>query len=410
MNLTMIPFISVLHDGDEIGRIVGKLTRELGSGGISVSLGSGRQDSPSAVAFAIITGGTERLALDAIGNDGDPVLLLAHTLHNSLPAALEIAATLHQRGRKATIFLLGGREGSLEELKRHISLQETRARLMQSRIGLIGGASEWLTASSPDPETVRAAWGPLMVPLEMEEFLKRRERIPEAEYVRVAEDFLRGAGELREARRDDIMESARLYCALRRTADKYSLQALTIRCFDLLAALGATGCLGLSRLNDEGVVAGCEGDVPATLTMLWAYYLTGKPSFMANPQDISPGESLIEFAHCTVPLSLVKEFSLRSHFESSQGAALEGTFENGPVTVARVGGLTLKELFVTDGELITHHPREGRCRTQATVRTQEPPGHLLSSPLGNHHLIFAGHHAGELREFHKLYIKERTLP
>ena len=48
------------------------------------------------------------------------------------------------------------------------------------------------------------------------------------------------------------------------------LDACVVRCFDLVTDLRTTGCLALSWLLDQGVVAGCEGDIPATLTMVWA--------------------------------------------------------------------------------------------------------------------------------------------
>lgn len=50
--------------------------------------------------------------------------------------------------------------------------------------------------------------------------------------------------------------------------------------------LQTTGCLALSALLDEGIVAGCEGDLPAALTMSWMQAVTGQASFMANPQDL----------------------------------------------------------------------------------------------------------------------------
>ena len=42
------------------------------------------------------------------------------------------------------------------------------------------------------------------------------------------------------------------------------------------------GCYSLARLLDEGVVAGCEGDVCSALGMLWGKLMTAQVPWMAN--------------------------------------------------------------------------------------------------------------------------------
>ena len=61
--------------------------------------------------------------------------------------------------------------------------------------------------------------------------------------------------------------AAAVLVALRAVFARHDLHACTLRCFDLVTRLRTTGCYALSRLNDQGLIAGCEGDVPSTLTM-----------------------------------------------------------------------------------------------------------------------------------------------
>ena len=68
---------------------------------------------------------------------------------------------------------------------------------------------------------------------------------------------------------------------------KYDLNALSLKCFDILEKLKTTGCYALSKLNDEGIIAGCEGDIVSAVTMLWVYKLTGILPWMANPTNIN---------------------------------------------------------------------------------------------------------------------------
>ena len=41
-------------------------------------------------------------------------------------------------------------------------------------------------------------------------------------------------------------------------------------------------CSTISRLNDEGLLTACEGDIYGTVTMLMANYLSGRPAMFAD--------------------------------------------------------------------------------------------------------------------------------
>jgi L-fucose isomerase-like protein len=125
------------------------------------------------------------------------------------------------------------------------------------------------------------------------------------------------------------------------------LQGLTIRCFDLLTAVHNTGCLALARLNSEGLVAGCEGDVPAMLSMMIARSLLGVSGFQANPARIDPESGEMLFAHCTIPFNLVERYEYDTHFESGIGVGIHGEFPEGPVTVFKLSG-RMDRFFVSE--------------------------------------------------------------
>lgn len=54
-------------------------------------------------------------------------------------------------------------------------------------------------------------------------------------------------------------------------------------------AVPCAGCYSLSRLLDEGVVAGCEGDVCSALGMLWGKTMTRQVPWMANVAQVGAG-------------------------------------------------------------------------------------------------------------------------
>jgi L-fucose isomerase-like protein len=350
----------------------------------------------------IVTGGTEHLALAAIDRMPGPVLLLAHAELNSLPAALEVLSYLRQRGRSGRIYLLEDSDDrSLPRLARHL---EVRRRLQSVRLGRIGAPSDWLVASMPSAELVRATWGPAIVDVSMEEVLEALRDADTGETERVRDHVAGGAEAVLEPSPLDVEAAARATVALRAVVRAHRLDACTVRCFDLVTEASTTGCLALSWLQDEGVVAGCEGDVPATLTLLWMQLTADRPGFMANPQDVDPAAGTLWLAHCTIARRLVSRYVLRSHFESSLGVGIAGDVLPGPATLARVGGADLRALFASDAEIVANGDRPGRCRTQVQVRLAEDVRELLTRPLGNHHVLVPGHWADDLREYHELFV------
>ncbi|MCK4272485.1 hypothetical protein KAX22_07525 [bacterium] len=120
---------------------------------------------------------------------------------------------------------------------------------------------------------------------------------------------------------------------------------------------------------------------------------------MANPAQIDVENSTLWLAHCTVPRSMVGEYRLRSHFESGLGVGIRGKLAAGPVTLLRIGGKVMEQIWLAEGEIIQTGETENLCRTQAKVRLTGGgrAGDLLRAPLGNHLVLVPGHHAGRLR-------------
>ena len=96
-------------------------------------------------------------------------------------------------------------------------------------------------------------------------------------------------------------------------------------------------------------------------------------------------------AHCTVPLSLVPKYGIRSHFESGKGAAISGSLPKGPVTLVRIGGTKLDTVWAAEGWLKESPSGEGLCRTQAVIElANDDIDVLLKNPLGNHLVMAIG--------------------
>ena len=315
--------------------------------------------------------------------------LLTSGKSNSLAASLEILSYLRQQGLKGEV--LHGSDAYVgERIHTLAKVQEARAALKGMRIGVVGQPSDWLIASHADPIALLDKLGVRMVEVPMEELLveigkAKGEPAPEEQ-------------EMAPKVRDAYPGAVQIYNALKVLVEKYSLNAFTLRCFDLLTAVGNTGCLALSCFNSEGIPASCEGDVPALLSMMIANALTGVCGFQANPARIDVETGRMLFAHCTIPFNMVEDWQFDTHFESGIGVGIHGIFPEGPVTVFKVSG-DLKRHFAAEGELLGNQYEQNLCRTQVYLQLKpEDARYFLTDPIGNHHVILPGHCKALLEE------------
>jgi len=343
----------------------------------------------------IASGGSEEKFRRIYPALAKPVILLADGKHNSLPAALEISSWVRQQGEAAEI--VHG-DGSLitGRLRRLADFQRTR-RALAGPIGIIGEPSDWLIASIVDRAAVKALWGTKFIDIALDEVSGHQ--ADEAEVAALAREWIGQAKKLDVVDETALQAAAGLLPALKALYARHDLRAATLRCFSLIERLQTSGCLALSLLNDQGLICGCEGDVPAVFSMLLLFALTGEIPFMANPATVDCRSNQIVLAHCTVPRRAVGAYRLQTHFETGLGVALSGDFAAGPATIFKAGNPDLGSYFVSAAEVLPCRPEPGLCRTQVRLRLQEPVGYFLKAPLANHHLLIHGDHLSLINDF-----------
>ena len=339
------------------------------------------------------TGGTEgifkRLLPELQSKSNRPFYLLTSGKSNSLAASMEILSFLRQNDLKGEII-----HGNADYISKRIGLLEkvgaAKMLLRGARLGIIGEPSDWLISSHAEKSTVKELLGIELVNIPMQELLDVITKTPLRESdERTPIDVIKR----------DLPGANQIYDALKVIVARYNLQGFTIRCFDLLTAVKNTGCLALAKFNSEGIIAGCEGDVPAMLSLKIAQSLTGVSGFQANPARINPETGEMLFAHCTIPFNMVERYELDTHFESGIGVGIRGYMKEGPVTIFKVSG-NLSRHFIAEGELIRNQAEPDLCRTQQVIRLSDPSmaSYFLNDPIGNHHIILSGHHKELLEE------------
>lgn len=346
----------------------------------------------------IATGGVERQVIQCFEVLPRPVIILADGLQNSLAAAMEVSSWLRSRGMKSEI-LHGDSESIIKRIQALYTNFKAQRSLWGTRIGVIGTPSAWLVSSNVDYLLAKRRWGVEYVDISLDRIYELYNRIVDDEVGEACAEFAGNALACREGTPEDILKAMRLYCAIRKICEEENLKAVTLSCFKLIERTETTGCLALALLNDEGILAGCEGDLQSIFTMLAVRLLTDKDCFMANPSMINTHTNEIILAHCTIGIKQTEKYIIRSHFETGTGIAIQGILPTGKVTVVKCGGESLDEYYLSSGTLLENPNYIHMCRTQARIKLNTQAEYFLKNPLGNHHIVIQGDYADRLHEF-----------
>ena len=392
MKLNLIPIYSFLHKNNQkvinddllfIDEINNFLADE------DLLLVKDAKDSLFDVAL-IGSGGTENLFLKRLDGLSEPIVILSTSKNNSLPACLEIKTYLENKNKLC--FLLSGEESHIASMLKHIATIISAYRgLKDNNLGVIGGASSWLIASPIEPKLIYQNYKINVVKIKMNELY---DLIDETEKEMLDQKDIPHSNELINKYKDKeiIHQALVIYVALKKLVRKYELKGLTIRCFDLLKKYNNTACLALALLNEEGITAGCEGDIFSLLTMHIVHALTGRSAFMANPSKFNYEDHSLLLAHCTVPLNMTSSYTLDTHFESGLGLGVRGEMPEGKITICKIApDYTLENCVCLPASIKDNPHLEGYCRTQITVSLDEEGLlELLKASFGNHLIVSYG--------------------
>lgn len=372
----------------------------------------------------ILTGGTESLFIKLFGENCSRlgnIAIISDAYHNSLAASQEICTWLYDNGVQhrhihiplhspdATLnrlpTLLCAESPAPQRCECNAGVAATSAESLVKAlggctIGLIGEASPWLIASGIDKEALSKRCGvsfrEISIGTLADKYLGYRKlwknhTLSAGARAELDEVLCRFSCSLEGDRTtEDLSDAAIMYLALASICKEEHLDAVTVKCFDLLSSCKTTACLALALLNDNGIIAGCEGDIPSICTMLAIYKALGRPSFMANPASIDSDNLSIDFAHCTIPTAMVENCTLPSHFESGIGIGINGEVPLGNYTMCKLSGKTLERSLICNGRLVKGEYLSNRCRTQVRFifESKAEFDAFCKARVGNHIILF----------------------
>lgn len=292
------------------------------------------------------------------------------------------------------------------EIDKAVALMRVAPRLRQTRIIVVRGPMG--TSPACSAPQVKDRLGAKIIPISVEETVKLHEAVDIEEAEAEAEKYwISKAKKIVEPTRQEIINSARFYLAMKKLMIKHGARAITSS-----NCMGnpAKGCLTFSKLNDLGLVGACEGDMDSTLTMLIFGYAFGIPGFITDPVFDTAENALIHF-HCTCatkmdgPQGKRLPFTIRTQSDSERGVSLDVEMRIGQeVTCAKF--IDLSTMLISTGKItkVTHD--ELGCRTQFYTRVTDARsmfhnwgGDVLKGGVMTllHRVVFYGNHLQDIK-------------
>lgn len=226
----------------------------------------------------------------------------------------------------------------------------------------------------------------------------------------LANHYLSGAKERVEPTQADVLEAARACVALRRIVEEEQADAFMMNCLPGLRKphQHVPPCMGFMTLRDEGIPAGCQSDLNATLSMMLVQELFNRPSFQQNAAAETEANHYFG-AHCTSPSKMngpdasAEPIILRSHAEAGWGCVPQVLFPEGQeVTMALYLSGKTPQMVIYTGDVVRCYPKApGGCRTNIEMKLNDLDD--VCQVQGMHQAIFYGNHARQLRTFCQLY-------
>ena len=188
--------------------------------------------------------------------------------------------------------------------------------------------------------------------------------------------IIKGAVEVVEPSRAEIVKSCRLALAFEKLLDEEDATVMTVDCYGSmygpLCHSYAYPCIGFTRLNNMGLGGICQSDLPCAMTHTLFQGLAAKPGFVNNPGfDFSKNSAVL--IHCLAatkmdgPEGSAAPYKLRSIMERREGAVPQVTMRIGQKVTQAVLVGTSTLLYFT-GQIVDTPETDRGCRSKILVK------------------------------------------
>ncbi|GGP20864.1 hypothetical protein GCM10007981_10660 [Thermocladium modestius] len=350
--------------------------------------------------------------LDPIAMSGKPTVVIAEAYGGAGEALLGVNRP-RGSGRAIAVYTRNPvSDWALGRVKHLIAL----ARLRESRVLYIVSPTSkshitWQFPLSTDLysvfRSVEAITGASPIVMDAEEFRsKYMDPVGEEEAGAVMKAWIEGAMAVEERDLSEVLNSARLYLAMRRAAEELGAAAVAVDCISLYNSglLRAWPCLGYMQLWYDGVAPVCEADPYSAIPILIGKYLLGRNGFVVNVgMDEEAGEFI--YHHCYAPTNPhggrpEAGYVITTAHLGSKHASIHVKLPVGEPVTAVGFNPEERELYIHVSNAFINEHRPEACATKLVARgdVRAAAGNWRSRG-GWHRVILYGDHSAELEEF-----------
>ncbi len=294
-----------------------------------------------------------------------------------------------------------GDETVLRRIKVFASASFLKKKLTEMRAGYMGENPEIMFSMAADEYGLKKTFGVTVVPVRDFEYAETVDSVNGRE---AEEDWIgvqSRVGKVEVDPADGILAS-KSFIGIRKIVEERKLDAFSINCW---TQLKSKVCLPIARLNDEGIGAGCEGDLHSTIVMRLLYLMSGRAPINGDFLRLLPDVNQIMFSHCgagSFSMARSKEsITLHSSIETRDGVGVFFPADQlGVVTaVNMMGSRENYRMTVLTGEVQpTDMWYEGNpMRIRFTMPVADILDQVVAAGAGHHWSIAYGDYGEELQ-------------
>ena len=255
----------------------------------------------------------------------------------------------------------------LERLRITVRALQAIKSMRASKVGLIGGIAPGFDDLYDDERKLIHLFDGIQVNrLHEYDELKSLALEQDAEAVAAKAQALKAeANHVLDEATQYLETNARFALAYDAFLAKYNYDAVAISCWPKFQKdFQYSICSVVGEINDNGVVAACEGDLTSAVSMLLLRYLTDDITTLLDLTDIDRSDDTLLMWHCgpaskrfceTSGFSLSLNYSGKAHIKGQPpvGTAVvrDMVFDPGRVTFARLAG-EMDQMLLMDGAVI----------------------------------------------------------
>lgn len=245
--------------------------------------------------------------------DGGTLPLNSFTSLNMYNSLIRRCAPKHQKPVK---WFLGAIDNPLFINRLSVTVQALRAlvNINGKQVALIGGVAPSFYNLAANESMLNQRLGMKVINIELDELIMRAKSVSiERAKIRAAE-IRANATQFDSIHENALLKTARMVESMHELALEKNFQAAALCCWPCLQSeYQAAACTLLGHLNQNGLVAACEGDLAAAVSMLLIHYMTGGEAVtLMDLATVDPQDETILLWHCgpTAP-SLADEKGVR---------------------------------------------------------------------------------------------------